>query len=224
MKRFYPLILTSILLTLTTGTATAQEGPQKTVTVEFVADEKDFVPTPVGDARGTAAESQSPYTVGVDDVLEINVLQPETLKAVVTVSPDGTITYPYIGSVKVKGLTVPQVEAEVQKRLADGYLKYPVVSASLQETRSRKFFVYGEVLKPGPYMIEENMTVLRAISMAGGFTRFGSSSRVKVLRPKASGTGYDTLKVNINEVMKGITEEDIEILQGDIVVVSEGVF
>lgn len=224
MKRFYPLILTSILLTLTTGTATAQEGPQKTVTVEFVADEKDFVPTPVGDARGAAAESQSPYTVGVDDVLEINVLQPETLKAVVTVSPDGTITYPYIGSVKVKGLTVPQVEAEVQKRLADGYLKYPVVSASLQETRSRKFFVYGEVLKPGPYMIEENMTVLRAISMAGGFTRFGSSSRVKVLRPKASGTGYDTLKVNINEVMKGITEEDIEILQGDIVVVSEGVF
>ena len=174
--------------------------------------------------EGKVAESETPYTVGVDDLLEISVLQPDELLRVVNVAPDGTVTFPYIGTVKVKGLTIAEIQQKVQNALADGYMKYPVVVVSLQESRSRRFFVYGEVMKPGTYAIAENTTVLRAISVAGGFSKFGSSSRVKVLRPKEEGAGYETVKIDIKKVMNGSSEDDILLKAGDMVVVSEGVF
>jgi polysaccharide export outer membrane protein len=174
-------------------------------------------------AREEAARQEA-YTVGVDDILEISVLQPDELLRVVNVAPDGTIAFPYIGTIEVKDLTVPQIQEMIQAALADGYMKYPVVVVSLQESRSRKFFVYGEVVKPGAYLIAENATVLRAISMAGGFTKFGSSSRVKVLRPKREEAGYETIKIDIKRVMDGDSEEDILLQAGDMVVISEGVF
>jgi len=175
-------------------------------------------------AGSFAQDKEAEYTVGVDDVLSIKVLKPEELTATVTVAPDGAITFAYIGSVVVKDQTIAQIQDEIQSRLADGYMKYPVVSVSLQACRSRQFFVYGEVVEPGSYLIDENMTVLRAISMAGGFTRFGSSSRVKILRPKKTGQGYETIKVNMTGVMKGHSDEDVLLKQGDIVTASEGVF
>ena len=166
----------------------------------------------------------TPYTVGIDDILEISVLQPDQLLRVVNVAPDGNITFPYIGTVKVKDLTIAEIKTKVQDALADGYMKYPVVVVSLQESRSRRFFVYGEVMKPGTYAIAENTSVLRAISMAGGFSKFGSSSRVKVLRAKEEGAGYETLKIDIKKVMNGSSDDDILLKAGDMVVVSEGVF
>jgi len=169
-------------------------------------------------------ERSAEYTVGVEDILEISVLQPDEILRVVNVGPDGTISFPYIGSVMVKDLTVPQIQEKIQTALADGYLKYPVVLVALQESRSRNFFVYGEVTKPGSYPLVANSTVLRAISMAGGFTKFGSSSRVKVLRPKENEPGYNTIKIDIKNVMSGDTGQDILLMPGDMVVVSEGVF
>jgi protein involved in polysaccharide export with SLBB domain len=164
------------------------------------------------------------YVIGIDDVLDISVLQPEKLMTTVTVAPDGSITFPYIGNVAAKGLTLAKIQDEIQARLGNGYMKYPVVAVSLRESRSRRFFVYGEVMKPGTYALEENTTVLRAISMAGGFNKFGSSSRVKVLRPLKDKPGYDALKVNIKAVMDGSAQEDVILEPEDIVVVSEGVF
>ena len=164
------------------------------------------------------------YRIGIDDILDIHVLQPEELATTVTVGPDGLIAFPFIGSVSVKGLAISQIQEEVQRRLADGYMKYPVVSVSLKESRSRKFFVYGEVIKPGPYAIEEHTTILRGISMAGGFTKFGSSSHVKLLRPNPDGPGYQTLKINMKAVMDGDSNKDLPIQPGDIIVVSEGMF
>jgi polysaccharide export outer membrane protein len=180
--------------------------------------------TPVVPAKTADTDEPAEYTVGIDDVLDVHVLKPEILYISATVSPDGTIVIPYIGSVRVRNHTIAQIQDEVQSRLANGYMKYPVVSVSLTETNSRRFFVYGEVVKPGSYNLEENMSVLRAISMAGGFTQFGSSSRVKILRPKKSTSGYDVIKVNITDVMNGVPNSDPPISQGDIIVVSEGIF
>jgi len=168
--------------------------------------------------------ARAEYTVGIDDILDINVLQPDKLLADVTVAPDGTISFPYIGSVTVKGLTLTEIQTEIQNRLADGYMKYPVVTVSLKESRSRKFFVYGEVMHPGPYPIDENVTVLRAISMAGGFTKFGSSSRVKLLRVDKDKKGYKPVKINIKAIMNGDSAKDFLVKSGDIITVSEGVF
>lgn len=169
-------------------------------------------------------QQQQPYAVGIDDVLDINILQPEQLVTTVTVGPDGSISVPYMGSVHVKGMSPEQIEGEIQARLSDGYMKYPVVSVSLKESRSRKFFVYGEVSQPGAYPFEESMSALKAISIAGGFTKFGSSNRVKILRPQPGAAGYDTIQVNIKAVMNGHTERDVPLQPGDIIVVSEGLF
>src|SRR3989338_8675704 len=163
------------------------------------------------------------YKIGNEDILDISVLQPEKIAMTVTVSPDGSITFPYIGKVIVKDKTPAQVQDEIQQRLTDGYLKYPVVSVSIKESRSKKFYVYGEVSRPGTYFLEDNMTVLKAISTAGGFTKYGSSSRVKVLRPKVKGAGYNMIKVDMKLIMNGLAN-DVVLEPGDIVQVEEGVF
>lgn len=173
--------------------------------------------------RPAAPPATGEYIVGIDDVLDISVLQPEKLFVTVTVAPDGTISFPYVGNVPVQAKTLTQIQEEVQARLSDGFMKYPVVSVALRESRSRKFFVYGEVMRPGTYTLQSNTTVLRAITMAGGFTKFGSSN-VKVLRPRESRPGYDTIKVNIKAVMDGNADEDLSLNMDDIVVVSQGVF
>ncbi|MFA5272036.1 MAG: polysaccharide biosynthesis/export family protein [Candidatus Omnitrophota bacterium] len=164
------------------------------------------------------------YKIGVDDVLDIQIIQPEQMLSTVVVSPDGAVTVPYAGNVKVAGLSLPEAEELVKNKLADGYLKYPVISIGLRENRSKKFFVYGEVMKPGTYPLLENTTVLKAISTAGGFTKYGSSSRVKVLRPKKGSPDYETIKINLSAVMGGNSKADVVLEPGDTVVVSEGIF
>ncbi|MDD4202349.1 MAG: polysaccharide export protein [Candidatus Omnitrophica bacterium] len=164
------------------------------------------------------------YLVGVDDVLDIVVLRPEEIANTVTVAPDGTISFPYIGNIKVSDMSLNDIQADIQERLSNGFMKYPVLTVTLRESRSKKFFVYGEVMRPGPYPMEDNTTVLRAISTSGGFTKFGSSSRVKVLRPNKNGVGYQTVKVDIKQVMDGDSSADVLLEPGDIVVVSEGIF
>jgi len=182
-------------------------------------------PVQVPAGTNTQVPVSTEYQVGPNDILDINILQPEPpLLNTVTVSPDGDITFPYIGTVSVKGKTLAQIQEDVQKRLGDGYIKYPVVSVDLKQSHSRRFFVYGEVVKPGAYDMEENMTVLGGISIAGGFSQFGSASRVKILRPKKGTTGYDVIKVNVKDVMDGVADSDPAIDQGDIIVVSEGIF
>lgn len=123
----------------------------------------------------------------------------------------------------VKGQTLSDVQRTIESKLADGYMKYPIVSVALKESRSRKFFVYGEVMKPGTYYINENVTVLRGITMAGGFSKFGSS-KVKVLRPNKDKPGYSTIRVDIKAVMDGNSAEDLLLEPEDIVVVTQGVF
>jgi polysaccharide export outer membrane protein len=141
-----------------------------------------------------------------------------------TVSPGGHISVPYIGSVNVKGMTISQAQRVIQKKLGNGYLKYPVVVLSLIESRSRSFTISGEIVKPGNYALVENTTVLKAISMAGGFTKFGSKSNVKILRPRKNRPGYLNIKVDLKAVLNGDANADVLIEPGDIVVVSEGLF
>ena len=165
----------------------------------------------------------SVYSIGIDDVLDISVLQPEKLQTTVTVSPDGSITFPYLGNVKAAGMSLSEIRDAIQDGLAGGYMKYPVVAVSLKESRSRKIFVYGEVARPGDYPLEANATVLRAITTAGGFNKFGSA-KVRVLRLNKDKPGYQTVRVNINAIMNGSANKDIVLEPGDIIVVSEGMF
>ncbi len=171
-----------------------------------------------------ALESESEYAVGVGDVLEINVIKPDAFIVNVIVAPDGNISFPFIGNVKVLNLSLAQIQESIQSKLGDGYLKYPVVTVYLKEVKSKKYIVSGEVEKPGSYTLEDNTTVLKAISIAGGFSKYGNASRVKILRRKLYEKGYDAIKVNVEKAQNGDSSEDPELLPGDMVVVSEGIF
>jgi polysaccharide export outer membrane protein len=175
-------------------------------------------------AVSRAADEAGPYIVNSDDILNISVLKPEAIGVNATVAPDGTVSFPYIGTVAVAGSTLEDIQQIIQDRLSDGYMRYPVVTVTLVESRSRKFFVYGEVVRPGSYILTPDTTVLKAISIAGGFTKFGSAGRVRVLRPRENAPGYETIRVNIRSLMKGSDTEDIVLKPGDMVVVGEGVF
>lgn len=166
-------------------------------------------------------DEKTAYTIGVNDILEISIIQPDKLTKTVTVSPDGFISFPYIGSVNVRGMSLSTIQRVIESRLADGYMKYPVVSVFLTESRSRKFFVYGEVNEPGSYPLEEKTTILRAISMSGGFTKYGSSNKISLLRTKEDQPGYETVKVDIKAIMSGKANSDLILKSGDIIVVSD---
>jgi polysaccharide export outer membrane protein len=220
---FYIFVM---LFSLTVSATHAEEEATKPSLAEEIT--KNPVPsTAPADVPGEVKKQindASQYTVGAEDILQVQTIQPEQLSITATVSPDGFISFPYIGNVKVRDKTLNQIQDEIAQRLTDGYMRYPIVVVTLQQSKSRKFFVYGEVNKPGAYPLEENTTVLRAVSMAGGFTKYGSSSRVKVLKPQTNGVGYETLKVDVDKVMKGTSREDPVLNSGDIVVVSEGIF
>jgi polysaccharide biosynthesis/export protein len=164
------------------------------------------------------------YRVGIGDILEVRILKPDEIINRSTVTPGGDISVAYIGSVQVKGKTVTEIQRNIQWRLASGYLKYPVVVVSLIESHSRNFTVSGEVVRPGTYQLQDKTTVLKAISIAGGFTRFGSKSRVKLLRPYADKPGYESIKINLQKAMDGDAREDVMLQPGDILIVSEGFF
>lgn len=170
------------------------------------------------------ASVSSDYRVGVEDVLVINVLRPDKLDATVTVGPDGSISFPHIGSVNVKGKTLTQVQQTIQARLADGYMKYPDVAVFLKEARSKKFYISGEVAKPGAYALDDNTTVLKAVSIAGGFSKFGSYGRGKIMRPKPGG-GYQTIPIHIKNIMEGKPgHPNLALKAGDTLMVSEDQF
>lgn len=164
------------------------------------------------------------YKVGIGDILEIRILRPDPSTDRVSVSPSGDISVAYLGSVKVKDKTITEIQQNIQWRLAHGYFKNPVITVSLIESRSRNYTITGEITTPGTYSLGENTTVLKAISVAGGFTRFGSKSKVKVLRPRKDRPGYSKIEVDIGKVMDGDARADIVLESGDIVVISEGFF
>ncbi|MBF0485338.1 MAG: polysaccharide export protein [Candidatus Omnitrophica bacterium] len=168
------------------------------------------------------AEDNSDYQINQGDILEITVAGHDDLHRVVTVTPDGMLSFPFIGSMTVKGKKVQEVSTAIEQGLGDGYIKYPQVNISVQKVKGKKVFVYGEVNTPGAYEFTGDMTVLRAITLAGGLSKFGSESGIKILRSSPDKKDYETIRVNLKEAINsGNKNKDITIQEGDIIVVSE---
>ncbi|OQY98000.1 MAG: sugar transporter [Candidatus Brocadia sp. UTAMX2] len=159
------------------------------------------------------------YTVGVDDVLNISVHGHDNLRTEATVTSDGSISFPYIGTLYVKGMSLPEIEKEIASRLASGYIKYPVVAITLSTSKSMKFFVYGEVKNPGRYILEDNMTVLKAISAAGGITPDGFYGNVKLRRKQKDRKEYKEFDIDLKNTKESSINGDMPIESEDIVVI-----
>jgi polysaccharide biosynthesis/export protein len=168
------------------------------------------------------------YLVDSNDVLDVVVFEEPDLSMTIRVSDEGIISYPLIGNIDVKGLTTQEVEKVLEERLRDGYLQKPEVTVRLdivlmEQYQEKEVFVLGEVKSPGAIpMLGKYLTVLEAVTKAGGFTEIAAPNRTKVIRLE---DGIEqTIKVNLNKVKKGDRSLDIILKPGDTIVVPETYF
>jgi polysaccharide export outer membrane protein len=128
-----------------------------------------------------AAADLSTYKLGSGDMISIRVLGEDDLKREkVRLSDAGTISFPVLGEIPVKGMTVGALEDFITKGLKGRYLVNPQVTVSIDEYRN--FYVNGMVEKPGGYPYSPGMTVRKAISVAGGFKERASRDKINIIR------------------------------------------
>ncbi len=160
------------------------------------------------------------YRIGSDDILKIDVYREEELGRRAKVTADGYITLPLIGKVQVGGYTVLELEQVLNEKLRE-YLKQPHVTVFIEEYSS--IAIIGEVVKPGSYSLNGAMTVLKAISKAGGFTPIAAPGGVKILRTVNGEEAV--IEVDVGEITKdGDLGKDVPLKRGDTIVVPESFF
>ena len=165
-----------------------------------------------------AQEGATPgYEVQPGDVLEISVWKEEDLNQAVLIRPDGGLSFPLAGEMNALGKTVEQLRAEIVERLSR-YIPDLVVTVSVQEINGNKIYVIGQVNRPGDYIVNPQVDVMQALSMAGGTTAFASLKDIAVLR-RQDGRQV-RLEFRYDEVLKGRNlDQNIVLQSGDIVVV-----
>lgn len=134
-------------------------------------------------ASGEAAvsserESAGEYRLGTDDEIRVSVFGHDDLSGQFIVSNSGTVSLPLIGEVQAAGLTITEFITATETSLKDGYLKEPRVSA--QVLNFRPYYILGEVNNPGEYPYSTDLTVLKAIATAGGFTYRANKREVMI--------------------------------------------
>ena len=153
----------------------------------------------------------SSYKLGSGDMISIRVLGEEDLKRErVRLSDAGTVSFPVLGEIRVKGMTVGALEDYVTKGLKGRYLLNPQVTISIDEYRN--FFVNGMVEKPGGYPFSPGLTVRKAISIAGGFKERASREKINIIRD--DDPNQTPRKVDLNAPVQ----------PGDIVTIEESFF
>ncbi len=166
------------------------------------------------------------YIIGEGDVLKITVYDHDDLTTVTRVSGDGFISFPLIGKVEVKGLTLSQIAEKISIFLSDGYIVNPQVNIFIQEFRSKKAFIMGEVNKPGLYILPGHTTFLSLLSEAGGLTKDAGDKAIIKRKANPDSTDESIITVDLKMLIeKGLTSLDIPIMDSDSIYISKaGVF
>ena len=151
-----------------------------------------------------------PYRLDAGDKLRITVFGQTDLTNTYAIDKAGFIAFPLIGSVAVRGQTAQQLEASIDGKLKQGYVREPDVSVEVD--RYRPFFIMGEVGSPGQYTYVPGMTVQNAIAIAGGFTPRGLQDNADITR-----------QIN-GQVLNGRVPLSDPILPGDTIYVRERLF
>jgi len=160
-------------------------------------------------------------TLGPRDVFEVRVFRHDEMSGEYAVSEEGTINFPEIGVVEVRGRTPAEVETEIQTRLADGYLVNPSVSVLVKEYKSKTISILGQVRKPTTIPYAAGMSIVDAISQAGGFTQMAKKNVVKVTRaPTKPGSEATSFIVPVESIANG-KAKNFYLRPGDTVFVPE---
>lgn len=174
------------------------------------------------DAAAVSAVKVQPqpneYVIGPDDVLAINVWKEPEVSRTLPVRPDGNISLPLVGDLMASGRTPAQFQKEIREHFVE-YLSDPEVTVLVQEAKSHKFNIVGEVEKPGSYVMNSPMTVLDGIALAGGLREFARATKIYVLRVQADGLRV-RLPFNYKQVIKGNDlQADVQLQPRDTIVV-----
>jgi len=172
----------------------------------------------VSSAAAYSPAQRDDYVIGIDDVLAVNVWRENELSRPVIVRPDGKITLPLVGDVEARGLTPKQLQDKLTKDL-ENYISKPLVTVIVQEAKSQKFNIVGEIQKPSAYVLTNTVTVLDAIAMAGGLREWAKAGSIYILRRRSDG-GVQKIPFNYKKVIKGDhPEQNVRLQPGDTVVV-----
>lgn len=166
----------------------------------------------------TAPKIGADFVLGTEDMLSINVWHEAELSRTVQVRPDGKVSLPLVGEVVASGLTPAQLQEKLTKEL-EAYISHPEVTVIVQEVRSQKINIVGQVNRPGTFPLVKPMTVLDALAQAGGFGTFAKQKDIYVLRTLPNGS-HVRLPFNYRKVIKGQNvEQNIELEPHDTIVV-----
>jgi polysaccharide export outer membrane protein len=166
-------------------------------------------------AAADPVETKNPYIIGPLDVLVIKVWNNPNLSGPVDVQPDGMLSMQLIGQVKADGLTTRQLKETLTERLS-GFLNNPEVDVQVARVNSKRYFVYGGVLRAGEFPLVQATTVMDALSIVGGFRDFANTKKIYVLR------GTQKFNFNYKDVSQGKNlEQNILLQNGDRIFVPE---
>jgi protein involved in polysaccharide export with SLBB domain len=174
-------------------------------------------PPPPGPVAAAVAAS----ALGAGDLIEVRVYQEPELSGVYQVGPQGDVIFPLCKRVVLGGLTPNGAAEALRACLAAGYMRDPQVSVLVKEYNSKKVFVFGEVQKPGTFTFEDGMSVVQAVTVAGGFTKTAAQNSTSVTR-RVNGAEVK-VKVNVQDIALG-KAPNFTLEPGDIVYVPESMF
>lgn len=180
-------------------------------------------PEPEKAAPGTPADAKpappaapvdpKAYLIGAEDLISIRVWHEPENSGQFVVRPDGKISVPLIGEIQAAGLTPEKLSSNIAEGLGK-VMVHPEVTVGVERVNSKKYYIQGEVNKPGSYPLVIDTTVLEALVNAGGFREFANSKKIVILR------GSERLKFNYREVTKGKKmEQNILVKPGDQIIV-----
>lgn len=157
------------------------------------------------------------YLIGSGDILDISVWKDEALTKLLTVMPDGKISFPLIGDIDAAGKTVASLRNELNKKI-EQYVPAPNLSVVVQQVNSMMIYTIGRINHPGRFVLNTNINVLQALSMAGGLNPFAKKNKILIFREE---NGKTTIfKFRYDDVSKGEDlAQNIMLKRGDIIVV-----
>lgn len=174
--------------------------------------------TPGGSDGAKGSPHDDVFVIGTADVLAINVWKEPEVSRTIPVRSDGKISLPLAGEIQASGLTAKQLEQEIAKNLTS-YMSEPEVTVIVQEIKSQRFNILGQVARPGTYAVGSPMTVLDAIALAGGFRDFAKQKSIYVLRQNTDGT-ESRLPFNYKQVIRGKnSQQNLQLKPHDTIVV-----
>lgn len=209
VRSVYPFILGLMLAALCTATPLSAAPADK------------FAARPVAAQPSQDDGSEHSYVIGAQNLIQIKIFGEAGTNQIYRVDESGFITHALAGRLKIANLTVVEAEKMMEEKLAGDYIINPHVTIFVLE--HSHFSVLGEVRKPGSYEILGRVSIIEAISMAGGFTPVASQGNVKIIRKsqgKEAAMTVDTTKVTD----RGDLSANVSIEADDVVVIGKSFF